>query len=162
MNISMYTASVPAFTQLLDGLARAMAKGQAHGDAAGLLDARLYPDMYPLSWQVLASTEFAKSCVARLAGLDVPPYTGVAGGWDEAKERVRAALAFIAGIEPSQIDGSEDRDIEYGIGSTVKRYKGQPYLLHTAMPQCAFHVTIAYAILRSNGVALVKSDYLAS
>jgi hypothetical protein len=37
---------------------------------------------------------------------------------------------------------------------------GEAYLKHYALPNMFFHVTTAYAILRHNGVALGKTDYL--
>ena len=37
---------------------------------------------------------------------------------------------------------------------------GEDYLKSWALPNVFFHVTTAYAILRHNGVALGKRDYL--
>ena len=39
--------------------------------------------------------------------------------------------------------------------------KGEAYLKHWAIPNMYFHITIAYAILRHNGVEVGKQDYLA-
>lgn len=161
----MYTASVPVFKQLLGGLAGVLAKGAAyaeefHIDPEVLLASRLYPNMFPLARQVLVATEFSKSCAARLAGLDVPKYEGVEGGFAEAHGRINAVLAFLDTLTPAQIDGSEEREINYKVATVERHYLGQPYLLHAVMPQFFFHVTIAYAILRHNGVKLQKPDYL--
>ncbi|WP_373987310.1 DUF1993 family protein [Duganella sp. BuS-21] len=165
MSISMYAASVPVFKQLLGGLSAVLAKGEAyaeelHADAEVLLTARLYPNMFNLARQVLVATEFSKSCAARLAGLDVPKYEGVEGGFAEAQGRIAAVLAFLDTLTPEQINGSEDKEITYMVATTTRRYLGQPYLLHAVMPQFAFHVTTAYDILRNNGVKLQKPDYL--
>jgi hypothetical protein len=41
-----------------------------------------------------------------------------------------------------------------------KVMKGSDYLLEYSLPNFFFHVTMAYAVLRHNGVDLGKSDYL--
>lgn len=165
MSISMYAASVPVFKQLLGGLSGILAKGEAyaeefHIEPDVLLTARLYPNMFNLARQVLVATEFSKSCVARLASLDVPKYDGVEGGFAEAQARIKAVLDFFETVTPEQVNGSEEKEITYMVASTTRRYLGQPYLLHAVMPQFMFHVTTAYDILRNNGVKLQKPDYL--
>ena len=45
------------------------------------------------------------------------------------------------------------------LGNTLT-YKGQPYLLHFALPNFFFHVTTAYSILRHCGVEVGKNDYI--
>ena len=42
-----------------------------------------------------------------------------------------------------------------------KRLVGQTYLANYGLPQFFFHVTSAYAILRHNGVAIGKRDFMA-
>ena len=39
-------------------------------------------------------------------------------------------------------------------------FKGQQFLLEFALPNVFFHYSMAYAILRENGVSLGKSDFL--
>ena len=51
--MSFYDLSVPAFLQILGGLSGLLAKAEAHCKAKNiqpevLLNARLYPDMFPL------------------------------------------------------------------------------------------------------------------
>jgi hypothetical protein len=41
-----------------------------------------------------------------------------------------------------------------------KSMRAGDYLDHLALPNFHFHLTIAYSILRHNGVDLGKSDYL--
>ena len=53
MTISMYKASSPIFVQFLTSLSAVLDKAAAHAEAkkidpAVLLNARLYPDMFPL------------------------------------------------------------------------------------------------------------------
>ena len=74
MTISMYKASAPIFVQFLTSLSAVLDKAAAHAEAkkihpAVLLDARLYPDMFPLVRQVREATSPAANACGRLAGL---------------------------------------------------------------------------------------------
>ncbi len=161
----MYTASVPLFKQTLNSLSAILNKAEAHAlankiDPEALLQARLFPDMFPLYRQVVIATEFAKGCASRIAGIEVVKYEGNDMGFAGLQARIAATLAVVQSVTPEQINGSEDRDIRYNIGTITKEYKGLPYLLHAVLPQFYFHVTTAYAILRHNGVPVGKTDYL--
>lgn len=165
MNISMYTASVPVFKHVLGSLSDILDKAEAHATAkkiepSALLQARLFPDMFTMRRQVLIATDFAKGTCARLAGVDVPKYEDNEQSFDELQARLAKTVAFLDTFKSAQIDGSEERDITIQIGPDTKHFKGQPYLLHYALPNFYFHVTTAYAILRHNGIELSKRDYI--
>jgi hypothetical protein len=164
----MYAASVPVFRQMLNSLNDVLAKAEAHAtekkiEPDALLQARLFPDMFALVRQVQIAADFAKGVSARLAGVDVPSYEDNERSFAELRARIDKTLAFIDGLTPVQIDGSEAREIVLRPG-TPKEQKltGQSYLLHYGLPQFFFHVTTTYAILRHNGVALGKRDFMGS
>lgn len=48
-------------------------------------------------------------------------------------------MTFVQGFKPADIDGSEDRDITLSVGGQEMRFKGQPYLVHFALPNFYFH-----------------------
>lgn len=165
MTLSMHQASAPVFIQGLTGLVTVLDKAAAHVEArkldpAALLQARLYPDMFPFARQVQIATDFAKGAVARLAGVEPPPYEDVETSFAELKARVEATIAYLRSVEPAQVDGSEDRDITLVRRGETSVVKGRPYLLQQAVPNFYFHLTTAYAILRHNGVELGKRDFL--
>ncbi|NCT68646.1 MAG: DUF1993 domain-containing protein [Rhodanobacteraceae bacterium] len=166
MTISMYAASVPVFRQMLGSLADLLSKAEAHVlerkiEPAALLQARLYPDMFPLVRQVQIASDFAKSVSARLAGVDVPAYDDTEQSFDELKARVAKTLAFIGGLDAAAFAGSEQREIVLRPGTPKERtLDGQSYLLHYGLPQFFFHVTTVYALLRHNGVEIGKRDYM--
>ena len=65
MSISLYAASVPVFKQMLTALSGVLAKAEAHAtakkiDPNALLQARLYPDMFPLTRQVQIAGAMAR------------------------------------------------------------------------------------------------------
>lgn len=165
MPLSMHQASVPVFIRALKGLSTVLTKAALHADAKGfdpaaLLQARLYPDMFPLTRQVQICTDFAKGAVARLAGEDPPAWADDEVTFDDLIARVEKAAAYIASLAVERIDGSEDREITLVRRGQSSVVTGQSYLLDQAMPNFYFHLTTAYAILRHNGVEVGKKDYL--
>lgn len=165
MNISMYQASAPRFVNTLKNLSAILDTAQAHADA-GKIDpkvltaARLYPDMFPMSRQVQSACDTAKGAVARLAGVEVPVHEDTEQTFEELKARIAKTIAFINTIKPAQVDGSEDREIVLKFRSGEVKFKGTQYLLGHALPNFYFHATTAYDILRHNGVAVGKKDYI--
>lgn len=165
MSLSMYQASVPVFVTMLNNLTAILEKGEIlakerNVDEGILLNWRLAPDMFPLTRQVQIATDFAKGTTARLAGSDVPKYSDDEASFAALRRRIAKTAIFVEAFKPSDIDGSEDRDITLAVGGQEMRFKGQPYLLHFALPNFYFHVTTAYDLLRACGVNLGKMDYL--
>jgi uncharacterized protein len=165
MAISMYQASVPAFLQMLHSLSAILDKAEAFAaerkiDPAVLLGWRLAPDMFALARQVQISTDHAKGCCARLAGVEVPKYADDETTFADLRARIARTIEFVQGFRPEEIDGSEERDITIIAGTRELRFKGQQYLVNFALPNFYFHVTTAYAILRHCGVPIGKRDYL--
>lgn len=166
MTISMYSASVPVFTAMLGNLAHFLDKAQSDAQARKydpqvLVQSRLAPDMLPLARQVLIACDAAKLCAARLAGIEAPVFDDTEATLPELQGRIRKTLDFLATVTSAQIDGTEDKDITFPVGREGTRtMKGEAYLKHWATANLYFHVTTAYAILRHNGVALGKVDYL--
>ena len=165
MSFSMYDASIPVLTQMLGSLSSIIDKAEAHAEAkkidpAALLQARLYPDMFPFLRQVQVATDFARGCAARLAGMEVPRYEESETTFAGLKERIERSLAFIGSVPRDAVEASAQRDIVSGSGATARQFKGQVYLLHYALPHFYFHTTTAYAILRHNGVEIGKKDFI--
>lgn len=165
MSISMYRASVPVFQQMLPALSACLRKGADYAaakkfDPAVLLQSRLYPDMFPLVRQVQIAADFAKGTAARLAGQEVPKYEDTETSVDQLCARIQKTLDYIGEFKPSQIDGSEEREVTFPTRAQALVFKGEEYLVGFALPNFFFHVTTAYAILRHNGVELGKGDYM--
>lgn len=165
MAITMYQASVPAFQRSLTNLKGILQKAADHAaarkiDESVFLQSRLYPDMLAMGRQVQIAADFAKGATARLAGQDVPKYNDTETTFAEMIARIDKTLAFIGGFKAEQIDGTEGRDISITIAGNPVAFKGQPYLIHFAIPNFYFHMSMAYAILRHNGVEIGKGDFL--
>ena len=165
MALSMYQVSVPVFVKTLGNLANILDKGAAYAaakkvDDAVLLGYRIAPDMLAMVRQVQIACDFAKGACARLAGIDVPAWEDTEKSFGDLKARIAKTIDYCKGFQPEQIDGSEDRDIQVKVAGNPVTYKGQPYLLHSVLPNFFFHTTTAYDILRHCGVEIGKRDFI--
>ena len=165
MSLTMYQASIPVFIRMLGNLSSILDKAAAHAEAkkidpAILINARLAPDMYPLSRQIQIATDVVKGCAARLAGIEVPSYEDNEATFPELQARIAKTVAFLQSVSAEQINGSEERTVTLKMHGKEIGFLGQPYLLHYVLPNFYFHITTAYAILRHNGLEIGKMDFV--
>lgn len=165
MTLSMYHASVPQFIHMLGNLKHLLEKGLAHTKSHHinetiLVNDRLFPDMYPLSKQVQIACDMAKGCGARLANVEAPKFEDSETTFTELVLRVEKTIIFLKTLSDSQINGTEEKPIQFNIKEHVFNFKGIDYVFNWAIPNVYFHITTTYNILRHNGVALGKSDFL--
>ena len=166
MTSPMYSNSVPVFKQMLTALKAILAQADAYAAAKSiepdaLLLARLYPDMFPLVKQVQIATDFARGVSARLADVEVPTYEGKEKSFADLDGLLAQTLGFLDSLKSSQFEGSETKAIVLRPGTPKeKKLSGQAYLVNYGLPQFFFHVTTAYLILRHNGLAVGKRDYM--
>jgi hypothetical protein len=116
MALSMYTASVPIFVRMLGNLAACLDKAEAHAQAkkfepAVFLTTRLAPDMLALSTQIQIACDTAKFCVARLAGVEAPPFADDEKSLEELRQRIRKTIDYAQSVPVAKIDGSDGREI---------------------------------------------------
>ena len=165
MTISMFQASVPPMICTLTNLREILQKAATYAEAkkiapAVLVNARLYPDMYPLSRQVQIATDMAKGGASRLAGREIPKYEDNEASFEELIARLDKTVTLLQSFRPEEIDGTEDKTITLSLHTRTLTFKGLPYLLDYVLPNVYFHVTTAYAILRHNGLEIGKQDFL--
>lgn len=165
MTLSMYQVSIPRFLHALESLSAILTKAEAYVDAkkidpSVLIGARLYPDMFPLSRQVQIACDVVKGGGARLAGVELPSFPDEEQTFPELLARVEKTAAFLKTLKPEQIDGSEERDITLKVGGHPLSFKGRDYLFLFVLPNLYFHITVAYSLLRHNGLEIGKADFL--
>ena len=162
---TMYRNTVPVLQRALHNLAQVLDKGHAHAQArriepAVLLGCRLAPDMLQLTRQVQIAADIAKAGVARLAGHEPPAFEDTETSFDELQTRIARTLDFIAGIPASAFDGAAERRVSIKLRGNPMDFAGSHYWEYFVIPNVFFHATMAYAILRHNGVELGKADFL--
>jgi hypothetical protein len=166
MTISLYAASVPVYTQMLNALDAILVKAEGYATAKSIAadvlpQARLAPDMFPLVRQVQIACDFARGVPGRLAGVEVPKTDDSEKTLADLRGLIASTLTFLASLTPAQIDGQETREIVLRPGTPKeKRFAGQAYLLNYGLPQFFFHIATAYGLLRHNGVEIGKRDFM--
>ena len=130
-------------------------------DFAVLLQARLAPDQFSLVQQIRTACDTAKLGAARLAGRDkdAPVHADTEQTLAEIRARIDSVIAWLAGFTPESFTGAAERRITQPRWNG-KTLSGQEFLIQHVIPNFYFHVTTAYAILRHNGVAIGKKNYL--
>ena len=128
-------------------------------DANLLLDMRLAPDQFPLGRQLQIACDTAKLGASRITEKPAPSHADTEKTFAELRLRVDAVIAYLAQLNGSDFETASTRTV------TQPRWEGKvmstnDYLLEHVVPNFYFHLAHAYAILRHNGVAVGKRDYL--
>jgi hypothetical protein len=165
--LSMHAISAPVFVRMLKNLSSILSKAEQQAKVKGydpsvLLNDRLAPDMFPLTRQVQIATDQAKGCVARLAGHQPEAIEDTETTFEQLQGRIRKVIGIVESYKPEQFDGAETREITIKIPNSELKFSGVDYVHTWAMPNFYFHLTMAYAILRHNGIELGKQDFLVS
>ena len=165
MPLSMYDVSIPVLVRGLNNLSALLDKGAASAEArkidpSVLINARLAPDMHPLSRQIQIASDSAKGAASRLAGVDTPSWPDTETTFPELQARIKKTVEYLQGFKADQIDGAEDRSIMLNLGGGEIPFSGRDFLFSFVLPNFFFHVTTAHDILRHNGVEIGKRDYL--
>lgn len=165
MAVSMSQLSLPVFVRHLEGVAIVLKKAQAlysekKYDEGSLLSYRLSPDMFNFARQVQVTTDHARNCIALLAGVEAPKVEMNEKSLAELIARVENTIAWLNGIKPAQVDGSEDKTVTVKMGEREVQFTGLDLLLKRALPNFMFHATTTYTILRHNGVNIGKGNFM--
>ena len=124
-----------------------------------LVGSRLAPDQFPLARQVQICCDSAKLAASFLSGKPAESQPDTEQTLEELQGRVRSIITYLDGFSAADFDGAATRVV------SQPRWKGEwmtgaDYFVQHAVPNFFFHLTTAYAILRHNGVALGKRDFL--
>ena len=173
--MSLTNLVVPTYKQMLATMSAWLDKAKAQmpeGEAEALLAARLAPDMFPLATQVRFACVQAQEAVYRLQDeafpasiarlLDEGRSAGEhPGSISDAQARIGETIALLDGLAPGALDVDPERQIGHALpnGMTFD-LTAEQYARDWTLPQFYFHLMIAYAILRSEGVDLGKADYV--
>lgn len=162
--LDLHEASVPVFLRYLGRLrglldaAQAFAVQHARPEAE-LLAARLAPDMLPFETQVLIAANFALRACFPLAGRPIPPYGEFAPSVEGLRARIDRVVALLESLDAASFEAAESRVLESRAGDAVVSLRAPEFLFQYALPNFFFHLTAAYAVLRSQGVPLGKQDF---
>lgn len=160
----MYFETVNQMKKMLGQMDKWLETAAAHAVAKKFepsvyLGLRLAPDQFAFARQVQMTCDTAKMAVARVTGKDAPAHPDNEQTIDELRARIKSTIGFLDGFSAKDFDGAATRVV------TQPRWEGKvmsgaDYFMEHAVPNFFFHLNHAYAILRHNGVAIGKRDYL--
>ncbi|MDE2411227.1 MAG: DUF1993 domain-containing protein [Sphingomonadales bacterium] len=161
MAASLYTFAMPGFIAMLGNIKTWLDKAAAQGDEAALVEARLAPDMFPLARQIQIASDAAKGAAARLTGTEAPAMPDTETTFAELKDRCDRTIVYLRSIDPATFDAGASREVvlTFPNGGGMK-CDGATFVIGFSVPNFYFHATATYAILRAQGIALGKTDYL--
>ena len=162
MSYSPHQSSVPGFIAMLTNISNWLDKAAAQKDEAGLIEARLVPDMFALARQIQVASDSAKGAAARLTGTEAPAMPDTETSFAELKARCAKTIAYLQSVDAAAYNAGGAREIviNFPNGAGI-RFDGTTFLSGYALPNFYFHASMTYAILRAEGVDLGKQDFLA-
>ncbi|RHW16876.1 DUF1993 domain-containing protein [Sphingomonas gilva] len=166
----------PTYVQMLAALSAWLDKARTQmpvDRADALLSAQLAPDMFPLSTQIRFACVQAQEGMYRLRGEPFPPSVETLlnegrnasthpGSLADAKARIDETRALVESLVADAGDVDPATPIMHTLpAGMIFDLSAEQYARDWALAQFYFHVMIAYAILRKEGVELGKADYVA-
>jgi hypothetical protein len=166
MPISLYDAIVPSQRQIIAAVSALVDKAAAHcrdrGEPeAALVEARLAPDMLPFGYQVKSVAEHSRGSIEGVrAGIYSPSLDPWPDSMAELSAKLSDADAFLAALDPAEIDGFLGREMRFEFKDRRMNFAAEQFLLSFAQPNFYFHAATAYDILRVQGLAIGKRDFM--
>jgi hypothetical protein len=123
------------------------------------MSSRLAPDMEPFTYQVQSACNYVKAAAAWLSGQTPPKHEDNERTIDELRARIKKTVAFAESVKEAQYADADKRQVKLS-WAPGKVLGGKDYVLQMSIPNIYFHIAMAYAILRHNGVDVGKRDFL--
>ncbi|KAL2151171.1 hypothetical protein VTH82DRAFT_6269 [Thermothelomyces myriococcoides] len=162
--LSLYDTTIATSIHALKTLLDILKKAQTHPEASTLPQARLFPDMFPLTAQILIVIKFCEQFVTHLTGRTVEESSASLHEEKTLEELIELSektLALLETVSRDEVDGTAVKTttvhlIPYGdYNVTVEQF-----VLTYQLPNLYFHLVTAYDILRMKGLDVGKRDYL--
>jgi hypothetical protein len=165
MSFTIYDATMPPMIRFLENLSKFLDKAATQAktedrDLQTLLDARLAPDMFPFTRQIQIVSDTVKGCAARLTGKEPPSWPDEEKTFADLQARIERTVAYLKSLRPEEFANAEGREIVLKFPNRTLEFSGRDYVNNFVLPNFYFHITIAYALLRANGIAVGKMDFL--
>ena len=165
MAISLYEVSVASFQQVLGAVGGFMEKGEVHCeeqgiDLAALVEARLYPDMMPLRFQIISAAHHSLGAMHGVQAGKFSPPSAPELDYSGLQQLVADARSGLDGLDRAQVEAFEGKEVIFQTGDFKLEFLAEDFLMTFSLPNLHFHATTAYDILRMQSVPLGKIDYM--
>jgi hypothetical protein len=150
--------------QTLDTASRLIDKAEAFVAEKGiheheLIQASLAPDMFNFTRQIQLISDNAKGYTARLSGKEVVFMQDTESSIVELKERIAKTKALVSTFSVDNFADADNAKISFA-WMAGKHFKGNEFVEKFAVANMFFHLSMAYAILRNQGVQIGKMDFI--
>ena len=165
-NETFHRLTIAAMIGSLENLDKILVKAEAHARESKiepdvLLGARLYPDMFSLIQQLQYALYLPMDFARHFTDEPAPHVGYEEATFEDVHTSLKIAMSYLKAIPASRLVERAQRVVPIFFDGT----KGMPaddYAAIVEMPDFYFHLSIAYAILRHNGVPLAKKDFIGS
>src|SRR3954469_4448959 len=148
MAVTLYDSSVGCFLQTLGAVEGFLAKGLAHCkeknlDANELVETRLFPDMLPFRFQVVAVAHHSAGALAGAkAGAFSPPGPSTAD-YAGLQKLVSDARQSLEELTPREVNALEGKEVIFSVRDMKMPFKAEGFLQSFSLPNFHFHATTA-------------------
>ena len=162
----LHIATTQSLLQILPALAALVDKAEAHcretgAPAASLTMARLAPDMWPFSKQIIACCRHSAGAIDGVqVGIFRPDTAPPPEDFATLRTEIADAIAYVETVKPGTLADIAERDMTFEFGPRRMDFTVEGFLLTFSLPNFYFHASIAYAVLRNHGLAVGKGDFL--
>jgi hypothetical protein len=166
MAFSLYDATVANYLQILGAasgfLEKSLSDFREKGiDPAGIVEARLAPDMAPLRFQVVSLAHHSRGAMeAAKNGVFMPPSGKPDLDYAALQALVTDARNELSALAPEAVNALLGRDVTFKVGDRAVPFTAEGFLMSFSLPNFFFHATTAYDILRHNGAPIGKRDFM--
>jgi hypothetical protein len=166
MAISLHTATVRTYLQILPPLGRLVDKAEAHCRENGLpdealTDARLADDMWGFAKQIFeCGRHSARAIKSAQTGAAAPDLDPVPLDFAALRAEVSASIVFLKTVDADALESLVGKEVRFEFSTSRMDFTVEDFLLSFALPNFLFHATTAYGILRNRGLPIGKYDFL--
>jgi hypothetical protein len=164
MTNAVHRLTISQMAVAVQNMRAVMDKAESHASANGfdtvtLLQARLYPNMFNLQQQLQYVCYVAVDLAQHFSSAAAPRVGYDEETWEQLTASLETTAAYLSALSDADVARNEGKTVPSFMDDTIKM-NVVDYAARVSLPDFYFHMAIAYAILRHNGVPLGKDDYL--
>ena len=166
MSIKINQASLETYKQILPAALQILNKAKAHFEETGtdledIVQARLYEDMAPFSFQVFSIVHHSVGALNALkSGEFGPPNMPENLDFAALHSLLEEAVNDLKNFSANEVDACSEQEVLFKMGSIEWPFSSENFILSFSLPNFYFHVTTMYDMLRMRGVPVGKLDFI--
>ncbi len=166
MSIKINQASLETYKQILPAALQILNKAKAHFEETGtdledIVQARLYEDMAPFSFQVFSIVHHSVGALNALkSGEFGPPNMPENLDFAALHSLLEEAVNDLKNFTADEVDACSEQEVLFKMGSIEWPFSSESFILSFSLPNFYFHVTTMYDMLRMRGVSVGKLDFI--